>query len=149
MDHVEVFTLLLTHAIHDTTSSIQVWPRRYLMSMMHDCTRGLAHGEDAKHDAQHAASVARAASRASVAPLSCNKCLARGARSRRRAPLCARRPPLTPPAHALHSRPPRRSEQEEQARDRALVDRVAENVMAAHDKIAQAVDALPFKDSTL
>ncbi|GMI51819.1 hypothetical protein TeGR_g8282 [Tetraparma gracilis] len=41
------------------------------------------------------------------------------------------------------------SEQEEQARDRALVDRVAENVMAAHDKIAQAVDALPFKDSTL
>jgi hypothetical protein len=29
------------------------------------------------------------------------------------------------------------------------VDRVAENVMAAHDKIAQAVDALPFKDSTL
>jgi len=38
---------------------------------------------------------------------------------------------------------------EEQVRDLALVQRVSENVMQAHDKIVEAIDDLPFKDSSL
>ena len=39
--------------------------------------------------------------------------------------------------------------EEEEARDAELADRVAADVLAAHDKIVFAVNSLPFKDSTL